>query len=58
MDARDFRTKIIWVFAVVVCLTVLSPFALAHEGLHEQIVAVTAKIKTRSKKRLSLPATR
>ena len=30
---------------IAVFLALLSPFALAHEGLHEQIVATTAKIK-------------
>ena len=30
---------------VVILLTLLSPVARAHEGLHEQIVAITAKIK-------------
>src|SRR6185295_15104580 len=30
---------------IAICLILLAPFARAHEGLHEQIVAVTAKIK-------------
>ena len=38
---------------IAVCLALLSPFALAHEGLHEQIVAITAKIK-RDRKNASL----
>ena len=33
------------VAGVVICLTLLSSVVRAHEGLHEQIVAVTAKIK-------------
>jgi predicted Zn-dependent protease len=39
------RAKVIWLPAVVVCVALLSSFAVAHEGLHEQIVAITAKIK-------------
>lgn len=35
---------------VVILLTLLSPVVHAHEGLHEQIVAVTAKIKRDPKK--------
>ncbi len=37
--------KMISLVGVVVCLVMLSSFAVAHEGLHEQITAVTAKIK-------------
>jgi predicted Zn-dependent protease len=35
--------------ALAICLTLLPSFARAHEGLHEQIVAVTAKIKLNPK---------
>jgi predicted Zn-dependent protease len=35
----------IGVAGILVCVALLSSFALAHEGLHEQIRAVTAKIK-------------
>jgi len=45
MFESDFRKKVICLVGVLVCLTMLSSFALAHEGLHEQIVAITAKIK-------------
>lgn len=45
MFVNDFRKKVICLVGVVVCLAMLSSFALAHEGLHEQIVALTAKIK-------------
>ena len=37
-----FGQKLIW---LLLCLALLSSFARAHEGLHEQIVAITAKIK-------------
>ena len=43
--AKRFAKKLICVVGIAVCLVLLSPFARAHEGLHEQIVAVTAKIK-------------
>src|ERR1051325_10483416 len=39
------RTTVNRLMAVVVCLSLMSSFALAHEGLHEQIVAVSAKIR-------------
>ncbi|MFN2406756.1 MAG: tetratricopeptide repeat protein [Pyrinomonadaceae bacterium] len=42
---KYLRTRIIWLLAVTICLAMLSSFAQAHEGLHEQIVAITAKIK-------------
>jgi predicted Zn-dependent protease len=42
---KYFRTRIFWLVAVTICLTLLSSSAHAHEGLHEQIVAITAKIK-------------
>jgi predicted Zn-dependent protease len=45
MFVKYFRTRIIWLLAVTICLTVLSSSTQAHEGLHEQIVAITAKIK-------------
>jgi tetratricopeptide (TPR) repeat protein len=42
---RDFR-QLVRVFAgAAILLTLLSSFVRAHEGLHEQIVAVTAKIR-------------
>src|SRR5215203_2494306 len=44
MFVNCLRTKVNWLMALVVCLFLLSSFALAHEGLHEQIVAVSAKI--------------
>src|SRR5215204_419688 len=37
--------KLISLVGVAVCVALLSSFARAHESLHEQIVAVTAKIK-------------
>jgi tetratricopeptide (TPR) repeat protein len=40
-----FRKKMIWLLGVVIALALLSSFVQAHEGLHEQIAAVTAKIK-------------
>ena len=45
MFVKYFRTKIFWLLALAVSLGVLSSSAQAHEGLHEQIVAMTAKIK-------------
>ena len=39
------RNKLIWLMGVAISLALLSSFALAHEGLHEQIAAVTAKIR-------------
>ena len=37
------QKKFIWL--VVICVALLPSFAQAHEGLHEQIAAITAKIK-------------
>ena len=45
MFVKYFRARIIWLLAVTICLAMLSSSAHAHEGLHEQIVALTAKIK-------------
>jgi tetratricopeptide (TPR) repeat protein len=45
MFANSFRTKRISLLCLFVCLALLPSFARAHEGLHEQIVAITAKIK-------------
>ena len=45
MFVTDFRKRVICLVGVVLCLVLLSSFVQAHEGLHEQIVAVTAKIK-------------
>jgi tetratricopeptide (TPR) repeat protein len=45
MFVSYFRTRVICLLGIVLCLALLSSFALAHEGLHEQILAVTAKIK-------------
>jgi tetratricopeptide (TPR) repeat protein len=42
---KDFRQLVGILTGVVILLTLLSPFARAHEGLHEQIEAVTAKIR-------------
>jgi len=45
MLVKCFSRRLIWLLGVAVCLTLLSSFAFAHEGLHEQIAAITAKIK-------------
>ena len=45
MFVTGFRTRVIGFAGIVLCLALLSSFAQAHEGLHEQIIAVTAKIK-------------
>jgi len=42
---KDFRQLVGVLTGVVILLTLLSPFARAHEGLHEQIEAVTVKIR-------------
>jgi len=45
MFVKVFGARIVWLLAVAISLAVLASYAQAHEGLHEQIVAVTAKIK-------------
>lgn len=35
----------IWPLSIAICLALLPSFVQAHEGLHEQIAAITAKIK-------------
>lgn len=45
MLVKCFSKRMIWLLGVAVCLTLLPLLAQAHEGLHEQIVAITAKIK-------------
>ena len=45
MFAKYFRTRIVWLIVVATGLAVMSSYAQAHEGLHEQIAAITAKIK-------------
>ncbi len=42
---RHLRKTLIALVGVAICLVSLSSFVSAHEGLHEQIVAITAKIK-------------
>jgi predicted Zn-dependent protease len=37
--------RFIWLVSVAICVALLASFAHAHEGLHEQIAALTAKIK-------------
>ncbi len=37
--------KLIWLSGIAICLALASSFARAHEGLPEQIAAITAKIK-------------
>ena len=37
--------KLILLLSLAICLALVPSFARAHEGLHEQIVAITAKIK-------------
>ena len=39
------QKKFIWLVSVALCVALLSSLAHAHEGLHEQIAAITAKIK-------------
>ena len=45
MLARDFRKRLIPLVSVAVCLVLFSSFVTAHEGLHEQIAAITEKIR-------------
>ena len=45
MVTQHCHRKLILLLAVALCLTLLPSFARAHEGLHEQIVAITARIK-------------
>jgi tetratricopeptide (TPR) repeat protein len=40
-----FLKRMIWLLSVALCLSLLPRVAHAHEGLHEQIAAITAKIK-------------
>lgn len=42
MMFRVFRKRVVW---LAICFALLPSFARAHEGLHEQIVGITAKIK-------------
>ena len=39
------RKRLVALVTVAICVAALSSFVRAHEGLHEQIVAITAKIK-------------
>ena len=45
MVMQPFNRKLILLLGAAICLTLLPSFARAHEGLHEQIVAMTARIK-------------
>jgi predicted Zn-dependent protease len=49
MVTQHFHRKLILLLRVALCLTLMASFARAHEGLHEQIVAITAKIKREPK---------
>jgi predicted Zn-dependent protease len=37
--------RFIWLVSIAICVALLPSFVQAHEGLHEQIAAITAKIK-------------
>jgi predicted Zn-dependent protease len=37
--------RFIWLLSIAICIALLPSFVNAHEGLHEQIAALTAKIK-------------
>jgi predicted Zn-dependent protease len=39
------QKRFIWLLSIAVSIALLPSFARAHEGLHEQIAAITAKIK-------------
>lgn len=42
---QQLKTKLIALVSVAICLVSLSSFVAAHEGLHEQIAALTVRIK-------------
>jgi len=45
MVTQQFHRKLILLLGVAICLALIPSFARAHEGLHEQIEAITARIK-------------
>jgi tetratricopeptide (TPR) repeat protein len=45
MVTRHLQRKLILLLGVAICLGLIPSFARAHEGLHEQIEAITARIK-------------
>jgi len=45
MVTLRFHRKLILLLGVAICLGLITTFARAHEGLHEQIDAITAKLK-------------
>lgn len=45
MSTPHFHRKLISLLGVAICLSLIPSFARAHEGLHEQIVAITTRIK-------------
>jgi tetratricopeptide (TPR) repeat protein len=45
MVTRHLQRKLIFLLGVAICLALIPSFARAHEGLHEQIEAITARIK-------------
>jgi tetratricopeptide (TPR) repeat protein len=45
MIVKRCGRQFIWLLSVAICLTLLSSVTSAHEGLHEQIIVITAKIK-------------
>ena len=49
MLTQHFHRKSILLLVVAICLYLMPSFVRAHEGLHEQIVAITARIKREPK---------
>ena len=45
MLMKCLHNKLISIVGLAICITLISSFAHAHEGLHGQIVTITAKIK-------------
>lgn len=45
MVTQCFERKLILLLGIAICLALTPSFARAHEGLHEQIEAITARIK-------------
>ena len=45
MVTQQLHQKLILLLGLAICLALVPSFARAHEGLHEQIVAITARIK-------------
>ena len=45
MFIQHSQKKLVWSLGVAICIALIPSLARAHEGLHEQIITITAKIK-------------